>query len=46
MVFENPKNYRLTSADVINEIMELDYRLPQAKEFQAQMKAQKIAAKA
>lgn len=43
MVFDNPKEYRLTSENVQREIRELDYRLPPAEEFQAQMKAQKVA---
>ena len=44
MVFDNPKEYRLTSEDVQREIRELDYRLPLAEVFQTQMKTQKIAA--
>jgi hypothetical protein len=44
MTFEDPKNYSVTSHDIISEIMDLDYRIPQAERFAAEMQAQKVTA--
>lgn len=44
MTFEDPKNYSVTSHDIISEIMDLDCRIPQAEDFAAEMQAQKVTA--
>ena len=44
MLFEDLKNYNVTSHDIISEIMDLDYRIPQAERFAAEMQAQKVTA--
>ena len=43
MIQEKTVYFELTSNDVLRDVLNMNYRLPPAEEFQAQMKAQKVA---